>query len=69
MNSGWQPAARRLKMRTGRHVGRTLYLHDDEGDDPHDESRSGVLVGVVAYPELAQAIAAAWNQTRPWAGR
>jgi hypothetical protein len=45
-------------MRTGRKVGRTLYLHDPaERDRDRD-----LLVGLMDTPELAEAVADAWNE-------
>lgn len=44
-------------MRTGRHLGRTLYLKNPEHDDPYTD----ICVGIVDSDELADAIRIRWN--------
>lgn len=44
-------------MRTGRSIGRTLYLHDPAEKDP----KKDVVVGLVDTRELAAEIVRRWN--------
>lgn len=45
------------RMRTGRSLGRTLYLHDPDGGGPDED----ICVGMMDSPEIAGLVALLWN--------